>query len=210
MAKKGFLAVILAVLAAGAASAQVTISGGFALSYLNADFSSEGGTYSVEGDIGAGGNIYLDYLLPISIPMSLGIEFGIDSSSFKDEGTKDTVLAIPILLRAAYHFDLHPKFDLYLVGKIGLAFGIWSGDLRDALDKAGVTINPDPPMGVGFGFDVGAAYYFMPRFGVFAEGGFDGYMLKSKIEFPANYGGGSANLDAPFYRFFTIGLSTKF
>jgi hypothetical protein len=211
MAKKGFLVVILAVLAAGAASAQVTISGGFALSYLNANISGDGGSYKAKGDVGVGGNIYLDYLLPIGIPMSLGIEAGVDSSSFTDTGYTDTVLAIPLLVRAAYHFDLHPKFDLYLVGKIGFVLGIWSGDQRDMVDQAGATVNPDSPMGMGFGFDIGAAYYFTPLFGLFAEGGFDGYMLKSKIDFPGGGGGGgSLDLDVPFYRFFTLGFSTKF
>jgi hypothetical protein len=211
MTKKGFLAVMLAVLAAGAASAQVTISGGFALSYMNANASGPGGTMSIKGDIGAGGNIYLDYLLPIGIPMSLGVEFGVDSSSFTMPGYTDSVLAIPLLLRAAYHFDLHPKVDLYLVGKAGFVIGVWSGDNYDEAKSFGVTIDPDPPMGFGFGADLGVAYYFTPRFGLFAEGGFDGYMLQTKLDYSnASDGGGTMTLDAPFYRFVTIGISTKF
>ena len=209
MSKKGFLAVILAVLAAGAASAQVTISGGFALSYMDIKLTGLS-DYNAKGDIGAGGNIYLDYLLPIGIPMSLGVEFGVDSSTWKDSGYADTVLAIPILLRAAYHFDLHPQLDLYLVGKVGWVFGAWSGDQYDGIKNMGASIEPDPPMGIGFGADLGIAYYFTPRFGLFAEGGFDGYMLQTKLNLPSELGGGTANLDAPFYRFVTLGISTKF
>ena len=208
MSKKGFLAVILAVLAAGAASAQVTISGGFALSYMDANLKTDGAGVSIKGDVGAGGNVYLDYLLPIGIPMSLGVEFGVDSSSFSSySGWKDTVLAIPILLRAAYHFDLHPQLDLYLVGKVGWVFGAWSGDQYDGIKNMGASIEPDPPMGIGFGADLGIAYYFTPRFGLFAEGGFDGYMLQTKLKVS---GQGTATLDAPFYRFVTVGISTKF
>ena len=209
MSKKGFLAVVLAVLAAGVVSAQVTISGGFALSYMDAHASSQINSMTIKGDVGAGGNIYLDYLLPIGIPMSLGFEFGADSSSFSQGSYKDSVLAIPLLLRAAYHFDLHPKVDLYLVGKIGFVIGAWSGDNYDEAKSDGATIEPDPPVGLGFGFDLGGAYYFTPRFGLFAEGGFDGYMLQTKIDY-SNAGGVPVTLDAPFYRFVTIGFSTKF
>jgi hypothetical protein len=160
MSKKGFLAVALAVLAAGVASAQVTISGGFALSYMNANVAGEGANLNIKGDVGAGGNIYLDYLLPIGVPLSLGVEFGADSSSFTMPGYKDTVLAIPLLLRAAYHFDLHPKVDLYLVGKIGWVFGAWSGDNYDEAKNTAASIDPDPPMEtlINSGFQHGGVF----------------------------------------------------
>jgi hypothetical protein len=208
MAKKFFLkaAAFLALFAglAAGASAQVTISGGFALSTLQAEASS--GSNTIDGEIGAGGNVYVDYLLPISIPLSIGVEVGVDSSTFNVSGNwKDTVLAIPLLLRAAYHFDLMPKLDLYAVGKIGVAFGNWSGDFYDYEKFWGGDI--DTPFGVAFGIDVGAAYYFDPRIGLFAEAGFDDYNLKTKASFPD---GSSETLKAPFYRFLTIGLSTKF
>ncbi|MDR2738977.1 MAG: hypothetical protein LBB68_03990, partial [Treponema sp.] len=72
--RKSFLraalfATLFTALAAGA-SAQVTISGGFALSSMEA----KQGSYSVDGDIGFGGNIYVDYLLPIGVPLSLGLK----------------------------------------------------------------------------------------------------------------------------------------
>ena len=205
MTKKGFLkaAAFLLVFAgiAEGAFAQVTISGGFALSKMEVktDYGS-----SVEGDIGVGGNIYADYLLPIGIPLSLGFEVGVDSSSIDwGEGYKDTMLAIPLLLRAAYHFDLMPKLDLYVVGKIGVAFGVWSGDIYDAAKDEG---SIDPPFGIGFGFDVGAAYFFTPRFGIFAEAGFDRYNLATKFD----YSDSKEKIEAPFNRFFTVGISTKF
>jgi hypothetical protein len=151
--------------------------------------------------------VYLDYLLPINIPLSLGGEIGVDSSSLglgEDEdgnALEDIkVLAIPILLRAAYHFDLFPKLDLYVVGKVGFAFGsVTSGPkaIKDALDSI---------RGFAFGFDVGAAYYFTSFVGVFIEGGLDDYMLKAKFK---DYGYGAITLDTPFYRFVTIGLSFK-
>ena len=182
------------------AYAQITISGGIAGSMMNAD----AGGYSIDGDAGVGGNVYVDYLLPISIPLTIGGEIGVDSSSFSVGGMKDTVLAIPLLGRVAYHFDLMPKLDLYIVGKIGLAFGVWNGDFKDAAESAGADIKM--PIGFAFGFDVGAAYYFTSTIGAFAEIGFDDYMLSSKV----SGGGYDTTVKAPFYRFFTAGLSVKF
>jgi hypothetical protein len=206
MARKDFMrAAAFLALAAGltvSAWAQVTISGGFALSKMMAKSSDISG--SIEGDVGMGGNIYFDYLLPVGIPVSLGLEVGVDSSSFTIGTDKDTVLAIPLLARVAYHFDLMPKLDLYAVGKLGMAFGAWWGDTRYALES----INADlkVPISFAFGVDLGAAYYFTSNLGLFVEGGFDDYKLSAT----ASGTGWSSTIDVPFYRFLTFGLSTKF
>jgi hypothetical protein len=194
MARNSFFkrAVFLAALTSLSISglyAQITISGGFALSTMAAK-----GSPGVEGSVGIGGNIYLDYLLPINIPLSLGVEVGADSASLTFQGEEDKVLAIPLLVRAAYHFDFFPKLDFYLVGKLGYTFGfLTSGPDKDGFDRAG---------GVAFGVDAGAAYYFTSVLGVFAEVGFDGYMAKSKFS-------GGFTVDTPFYRFLTLGISFK-
>jgi hypothetical protein len=210
MSTKSFLktAVFLALLAgvSTGAFAQLTISGGFALSTMDAKKSGgEVKLEGVEGGIGIGGNVYFDYLLPIGIPLSLGAEIGIDTAAlnFKYGSSKqtDNVMAVPLLLRAAYHFDLDPKLDLFLVGKVGYAVGaIVSGPDKDYLESAG---------GFGFGIDIGVAYYFTSVFGLFAEAGFDGYMIESK--FKATYNKETINftVDTPFYRFATIGLSFR-
>jgi hypothetical protein len=152
--------------------------------------------------MGIGGNLYVDYLLPINIPLSLGGEIGVDTSTIDDGFDKDGVLAVPILLRAAYHFDLFPKLDLYVVGKLGYAIGkITSGPLKEYVDSAG---------GFSFGIDVGVAYYFSSSFGVFAEAGLDDYMIETKITESIPYVGSfSYTVDTPFYRFATFGLSFK-
>ncbi|MDR1306560.1 MAG: porin family protein [Treponema sp.] len=193
--KTAFFVVLLTGISAAGAYGQFTISGGFALSRVNAE--SDGIT--VEGSVGIGGNVYVDYLLPINIPLSLGGEIGIDSSSLETNTDDIRVLAIPILARAAYHFDLFPKFDLYVVGKIGFAIGrITDGpkNVTDAFDSAA---------GFAFGIDAGAAYYFTSLVGVFAEVGFDDYMIKAKFK----ESGGSYSIKTPFYRFITFGLSFK-
>jgi hypothetical protein len=182
------------------ASAQITISGGFALSQLDVSGSDLG---DLDGGIGFGGNVYVDYILPINIPLSLGAEAGVDSAKL-DSSVDDTILAIPVLARVAYHFDILPKLDLYVVGKIGIAFGSWKGEVRDSADEYA---SVKTPPGFAFGFDVGAAYYFTPTIGVFAEAGFDRYNLSAEIE-DSYYG--SDTLEIPFNRFFTLGISAKF
>jgi hypothetical protein len=192
MRKSGFLkaALFLAlftVLAVGV-SAQVTVSGGFALSTMSAEV----GSTSIDGEMGVGGNIYADYLLPVSVPLSLGFEIGYDRASISDGGVTVEGYAIPLLVRVAYHFDLMANLDLYLVGKIGYVLG---GGEVGSDSESGFN-------GVGFGFDVGGAYYFTPRLGAFAEAGFDRYNLSKDIS--------GTTVKIPFTRFVTVGLSVKF
>jgi hypothetical protein len=201
MAKKRvFMVMVVALLStvfAAGVFAQVTVSGGVALSSTSS-VSIDGSSTDIEGDIGVGGNIYADYLLPIGIPLSLGFEFGYDVSTLKYGVAEETLAAIPLLLRAAYHFDLMASLDLYLVGKIGYAIGIWSGS---GMEEIG---------GIAFGFDVGVAFYFTPIVGIFAEAGFDDYALKSEVK-ESSYGESySYTVNAAFFRFVTAGISLKF
>ncbi|MDR2793457.1 MAG: outer membrane beta-barrel protein [Treponema sp.] len=184
------------------ASAQVTVSGGFALSQMDA---SGEGFGSVVTDTGIGGNVYVDYLLPINIPLSVGGEIGVDTAAMKMKHSglsyKDTITTFPILARVAYHFDLMPELDLYVVGKIGISIGLWTGDYIDSIEDQNIDIKTPP--GFAFGFDVGAAYYFMPTVGAFVEAGFDRY--DREVEF-----GRLGSADVPFNRFLTFGISVKF
>ncbi|MDR1466680.1 MAG: porin family protein [Treponema sp.] len=217
-AKAAVFLLLFAGLTAGV-SAQVTISGGFALS--SATLKSNEWDVEQEDTIGVGGNVYLDYLLPINIPLSLGVEIGFDgASTTADDGYEDKITAVPLLLRVAYHFDIMPKLDLYVVGKIGYAFGTWSGDTYDEYSVNDYEYYknskvPDPA-GFAFGFDVGAAYYFTPKFGIFVEAGFDQYALNSELsgEYWDDYYYGwtsyKFDVELPFNRFLTLGISTKF
>jgi hypothetical protein len=209
MVKRLFAVAVFALLTAGA-YAQVTISGGFALSTVTdpkVTGSGYSGSLDVDTSIGLGGNIYVDYLLPISVPLSLGVEFGVDGATLKytSPSGEENITAIPLLLRAAYHFDLSPKLDLYAVGKIGYSFGSWTGDARDFYDNMpNVTVGATG--GFGWGIDLGISYYFSQLAGLFAEVGFDDYMLETKI----SGGGSTMTFKTPFNRFLTVGLSLKF
>jgi hypothetical protein len=200
---------VLSAVCVTGAFAQITVSGGLALSSL-ASVKETGNfginpSHSVDSSIGVGGNVFVDYLLPIGIPLSLGGEIGVDGAKVTiDHYGEETITAIPLLLRAAYHFDLAPKLDLYAVAKIGYVFGAWKGDNKNWLEASGVTVGAIG--GFGFGFDAGVAYYFNSKVGAFAEVGFDDYMLKSKL----SSGGYTGSLKAPFHRFLTAGVSVKF
>jgi hypothetical protein len=205
-------ALISSVFAAGA-FAQWTISGGLAVSTITDITVKVAGipdeNPSIDPGVGIGGNIYADRLLPISIPLSLGFEIGVDTASFKSDSGRytDTVTTIPLLARVAYHFDLMAKLDLYVVGKIGYAIGFWEGDSKKADEKMGISITDKG--GIAFGFDVGAAYYLSPTFGLFAEIGFDRYLLESEGSGTVQGYNVSATLEAPFQRWLTVGVSFK-
>jgi hypothetical protein len=190
------------------AYARVTIGGGLALSNMEVNMSEGSNFYgSFEGGAGFGGNVYLDYMFPIRL--SLGAEIGLHGSSFISEfpnrtTMEDTVAAIPLLLRVAYHFDLKPKLDLYLMGKIGYVPSIWEGDLKNSFEVHGDTA--DNPGGIGFGFDLGAAWYFTGKVGAFAELGFDRYVLSTEVFYS---GVKPATVDMPFSRFLTAGICFK-
>jgi hypothetical protein len=210
------VALLSTVFAAGA-FAQVTLSGGFALSSIDGLKVDGQSNITYETEIGLGGNIYADYLLPIGIPLSLGFEVGYDTANFtikkafysyetgEYSDAKEAIAVLPLLVRVAYHFDLLASLDLYLVGKVGYAFGFWSGDYYKYLEENSYVTIGDIG-GFAFGVDIGAAFYFTSFFGIFAEAGFDSYALKSKI----TGGNISQTLETPFKRFVTIGFSTKF
>jgi opacity protein-like surface antigen len=172
---------------AGAASAQVTVSGGIAVSSMEVK-----GITGFDSDVGLGANLFVDYLLPISVPLSLGFELGFDTASVSANSQKVTGNVIPLLIRAAYHFDLMANLDLYVVGKIGYAVGFADTPVG----------TEDGFGGVGFGFDVGAAYYFNSRIGVFAEAGYERYGIEKKEN--------GYTIETPFSRFIIIGISAKF
>jgi hypothetical protein len=146
----------------------------------------------LDSKIGLGGNLFVDYLLPISLPMSLGFELGFDTAEVSEGGSTVTGNAIPLLIRVAYHFDLMANLDLYVVGKVGYVVG-FAEAMGETEDGFG---------GVGFGFDVGAAYYFNSRIGVFAEAGFERSDLETDMR--------GWTLDIPCSRFIIIGISAKF
>jgi hypothetical protein len=224
MVKKKIIALSLCLAASAVcvmgAFAQITVSASYSVSVggvveaVNGNIVSReeaggGGQHNSEKGsslLGGGFNLFADYLLPIPIPLSLGLEAGFNFAGFwlSESYDEEAIYAIPLLLRAAYHFDLHPKLDLYVVGKIGYVIGIWTGEYRDIAEKVGGTV--EHIGSIGFGFDAGVAYYFNSKIGMFMEMGFDKYTLKPEISGDTAY---SATFEVPLTRVVTAGISFK-
>jgi hypothetical protein len=183
MAKKGFVkaaaVVLLFVGAAVSTYAQVTINGGLAMG--NAGDSTKKSAIGVLAAV--------DYRLKGKLPLSVGGEVGLLNSSDYKAG------AIPILGRVGYHFGNNPKLDLGLVGKVGFAFGSGDGG-KDA-------------KGLAFGVGFDASYYFSPKFGAFAEVGFDQYALAASKTVATEHISMTIDYDLPFTKFLTLGVSYK-
>jgi hypothetical protein len=216
--KKVFMVMTLALLStvfAAGVFAQFTVAGGIALSSVKADVTGlqKLGMENpdIDPEIGFGGNIYADYRLPVSVPVSLGFEIGVAGTKYTTaafgQNFKDTITAVPLLIRVAYHFNMKPELDLYVVGKIGYATGSWKGDFRNYAKSTGASI--DDIGGFAIGFDVGAAYYFRPRVGAFAELGFTHYGLETEASISMGGQNLSITLEVPFSHFLTMGLSVK-
>ncbi|GHV90897.1 hypothetical protein AGMMS50268_14000 [Spirochaetia bacterium] len=203
MTKKLVLLIITAFATASAVSAQATIGGGLALSSAEDDYSTG---YSGK-NAGFGGNVSFDYLLPIGISLSLGAEVGVHSATFEKVVTE--ALVIPLLLRVGYHLDLIDNLDLYAVGKIGYVIPALTYRYTKSFSGNNINVGDDEKGGLGIGIDIGAAYYFTPRIGVFAEAGFEVYNVSLEMSGSDNYTSYNETIDIKFTRFLTAGISIK-
>jgi hypothetical protein len=120
----------------------------------------------------------VDYALP-KFGLTIGGETGYSGSSVGGA----SIGVVPIMPRLGYHPDFGVKnLDIYALIKMGMALGF-------ALDEG----RP----GFGFGFDLGARYFFTQHIGAFGELGYDGYFF--------NVEGVSLN----GAKFLTIGITYK-
>ncbi|GHT89491.1 hypothetical protein FACS1894137_18830 [Spirochaetia bacterium] len=155
------------------------------------------GTFSAgEHDGGSvfwGGSLSADWIPNGKIGLSYGIESGLLGGE-----TQDTIIfGIPIIFRLGWHpsFIKTEKIDIFILGKIGWAFGIWGPHI----DKY------SNPNGIVGGINVGGAYFLNPLVGVYAELGYNYYGLarsSNHPEYPLGYGSGK------FYA--SLGVSLKF
>ena len=133
-----------------------------------------------------------DYALPISFPLTVGLETGFVKV------TNIPLIAIPILVRAQYHPDLGiSKLDVYATLKLGWSIGMFTDDYHNS-NKAGG--------GFSFGTNVGAKYFFTDFLGAFLELGYDYYAMRYKWS-----GGGLSGTHTWYiYTFLTTGVTLKF
>ncbi|MDR1147622.1 MAG: hypothetical protein LBK66_03210 [Spirochaetaceae bacterium] len=106
-------------------------------------------------------------------------------------------MGIPIIFRLGWYpnFFKTEKFDIFILGKIGWAFGIWGYHLdKDAT-----------PNGIVGGINLGGRYWFTQKMGIYAEIGYNYHGLARNIkhpEYPLGYGSGKI--------YASTGLSLKY
>ena len=136
--------------------------------------------------------VAIEYALPINFALTVGGEVGI---AFGFTSGKGTILNIPVLAKVAWHPNFEvANLDVYTSIKIGIGIGILAG-FRNIDTKAGV--------GFGFGWDVGARYFFSPKIGIIGELGWNRYgFVLNYTEYFYRY-----TWSMPMHTFFRFGLT---
>ena len=122
------------------------------------------------------GTFSLIYEYGFSKRISAGIALGYYEveGKFNGAGTgftfSETLTNFSILARANYHIGKSKKFDPYVGGGIGYFHFKYNNDRPEI-------INSKSPGAFGYSAQLGARYYFVPNFGVFAEVGYVGGSL---------------------------------
>jgi hypothetical protein len=139
---------------------------------VNAGFN--GGSVSGSGDTAGalntgfvpGVSLSADFF-PGSGTVSLGPEISVLFVPLSGEGINASVLMFPAALRVAWHmkFLKVERLDIYLLGRAGVAPGIW-------LDAPP---NAENPLGFVSGFAFGAKFFVTRVFGAFLEAGYSYY-----------------------------------
>jgi len=135
--------------------------------FLEDAFNYPDNTYKVSSK----GTYTLVYEYGFSKRISAGVALGYSevTGQFEGFGEKfnETLTNFSVLARSNYHFGKSNKFDPY----IGVGIGYYHFKYHN--DKPGL-INSKVPGSFGYSGQLGAHYYFIPSFGIFAEGGYVG------------------------------------
>lgn len=118
---------------------------------------SSKGTFSVVYEYG--------FSKRISAGVALGYSKVVGDFDGFGEKFRQTLTNFSSLGRANYHFGKSAKFDPY----IGIGIGYYFIEYYN--DKPGI-INSDGPSSFGYSAQLGAHYYFFPKWGIFAEIGY--------------------------------------
>jgi hypothetical protein len=133
------------------------------------------------GSVFLGGLLSADWIPGGKIALSYGIESGLLGGK-----TQDTVIfGIPMIFRLGWRpvFIKIENTDIFILAKIGWAFGIWGSQLDKDSD----------PNGVAGGINLGYRYFVTPLAGIYAELGYNYYGLARSAnhpEYPLGYGSG--------------------
>lgn len=135
--------------------------------FLKEAFTYPPNTYKVSSK----GPFTLVYEYGFSKRISAGIAIGYSEVNGKFDGFgekfTETLTNFSILARSNYHFGKFRKFDPY----IGVGVGYYHFKYNN--DKPGI-INSKVPGAFGYSGQLGTHYYFIPKFGAYAEVGYVG------------------------------------
>jgi hypothetical protein len=162
--------------------------------YLNGCFGI--GTFSAgEHD---GGSVFLGSSMSVDwIPSrKIGLSYGFESGLLGGKKQDSIIFGIPAIFRIGWYpaFLNFSDFDIFILGKIGWAFGIWGQNAND-----GSTSN-----GIVCGFNLGGRHILTQSIGIYAEFGYNYYGLARNSnypEYPLGYGSGKT--------YISIGISYK-
>jgi hypothetical protein len=145
------------------------------------------------GSVFLGGSLSADWVPNRKIGLSYGVESGLLGGE-----TQDTIIfGIPIIFRLGWRpsFIKTENIDIFILGKIGWAFGIWGSHIDKDSSRNGI---------VGW-INVGGVYFLTQLVGIYTELGYNYYGLarsSNHPEYPLGYGSGK------FY--VSLGISLKF
>jgi hypothetical protein len=148
---------------------------------------------NVGGSVFLGGSLSADWIPDARIGLSYGLESGLLGG--KTQGS--IIYGVPVVFRLGWHpsFIRVKNLDLYVVARIGWAFGIWGSNIDDA----------SSPNGMVGGLDFVGIWFLSPVVGIFAEIGYTYYGLARSSkhpEYPLGYGSGKL--------YSSLGLSFRF
>jgi hypothetical protein len=196
-------------------SGDILINGGFGIGMYGFTFKIESGLQNVVYANPAlfGGYVSVDYVLPLTFPLTVGLEIGFSGAKIKSVSNpflpapSGGLGFIPILARAAWHpnFGIE-NLDPFVMLKMGYGFGWLNGDFGDLLEPKG-------PSGFGIGIMLGTRYFFTSHIGAFVEVGYERFFASFDYDKSFPVLGGTARMSgtwkSPVQRFVTLGVTYK-
>jgi hypothetical protein len=187
MAKKLLVVLIALAVVAGAAGAfEVNI--GFDPALV-----SEGDTKGIETSFAPGLSVSADFFPGKGGSFFLGPELGFMLVTLSGGPSDIMALNIPIALRLGWRlgFIKVENLSVYVMGKIGIAPGVWLDDVPTGTEN---------PQSAVFGFNVGGKYFFTPKLGAFLELGYNQYGFRDS----------GSIIDAYLNSYGRLGVALKF
>ena len=126
-----------------------------------------------------------------------GISYGIETALLGGKKQNNNILGIPVIFRIGWHPDFFKleNIDLFVLGKIGWAFGLWGSNMDEGSTSGGIMC----------GVNIGGSYNFTPVLRAYVEIGYNYYGLARNSnypEYPLGYGSGKT--------YTSVGVSLQF